>query len=172
MRHLSAGQAPDDPMSPQVMLRRHASSAADVFQRAKEPVPRAAAERGHHTVKKRPAPARPPLPARLRSLSAQPLPNRCVELSPDDCADPKEEVFVNTATSRICLARSIDGLFDSPRPVIVVQTPVPVRGLQSLRSVSSDGVGEIQTVSCWLGGRCANRCFIPGVRARVCVRQI
>ena len=148
MRHLNAGQPPDDPMSPQVMLRRHASSAADVFHRAKEPVPR-----GHHTLKKRPAPARPPLPARLRSLSVQPLPTR-TEPSANDCDDPKEEVYVNTATSRICLARSIDGLFDPPAPVIVVQTAGPVRGLQSLRSVMNDGSGEIQTISCWLGGPC------------------
>lgn len=145
MRYLNG--AAKDPMSPQVMLRRHASSAAAVFQRPKEREP--VLDRAHHTVKKRPAPARPPLPARLRSHSAQPLPAR----PENDCT--AQQVFVNAATSRICLANSLDGLFDPPAAVIVVQAlHAPVRGLQSIRSVTEDKGDEIQAVSCWLGGLC------------------
>lgn len=144
-------------MSPQIMLRRHASSAAALLER-KETAPTFRNDGGHHSVKKRPPPARPPLPARLRSISHQPLPGQFSEFKGafrDMKPRPHSErhpVYVSSS-SRICFATSLDGLVEATklqgcRP----PAKLPCQ-IQTMRNViEEDERLETQAVACWLEG--------------------
>lgn len=144
-------------MSPQIMLRRHASSAAALLER-KETAPTFRNDGGQHSVKKRPPPARPPLPARLRSISHQPLPGQFSEfkgalrdIKPRPNSD-RHQIYVSS-TSRICFATSLDGLVGATklqgcRPPATLPCQI-----QTMRNViEEDERVETQAVACWLEG--------------------
>lgn len=192
-RHLSSAVAAGsvyihrDPMSPQqiMLLRRHASSAAALLERKDTTTttdkpfannvvnnqlpPTIRAGAGQHSVKKRPPPARPPLPARLRSISHQPLPGQLSEFRAGELArnvktdrcrgninDPYQ-IYVSS-TSRICLANSLDGLVEKVAPKLDgcrPPAPLPPRtaNIQTMRNVTVIGdTVEMQSVACWLEG--------------------
>lgn len=174
-------------MSPQqiMLLRRHASSAAALLERKETDKPSSNLPAptirgaGQHSVKKRPPPARPPLPARLRSISHQPLPGQLSEFhgelmknvktdrrsrgSKDE--DPHHQIYVSS-TSRICLANSLDGLVEKMAPKLVgcrAKAPLPPtvgshtssrtnNNIQTMRNVTVEGTIEMQSVACWLEG--------------------
>ncbi len=157
-------------MSPQqiMLLRRHASSAAALLERKDTtdkpsnvvnnlPTIRGA---GQHSVKKRPPPARPPLPARLRSISHQPLPGQLSEFRAELIRNVKTDrgyqVYVSS-TSRICLANSLDGLVEKVAPKLDgcrPPAPLPPRtaNIQTMRNVTVGDTVEMQSVACWLEG--------------------
>ena len=174
-------------MSPQqiMLLRRHASSAAALLERKETDKPSSNLPAptirgaGQHSVKKRPPPARPPLPVRLRSISHQPLPGQLSEFqgelmknvktdrrsrgSKDE--DPHHQIYVSS-TSRICLADSLDGLVEKVAPKLVgcrAKAPLPPtvgshtssrtnNNIQTMRNVTVEGTIEMQSVACWLEG--------------------
>ncbi|KZS15002.1 putative Guanine nucleotide exchange factor [Daphnia magna] len=163
-------------MSPQqiMLLRRHASSAAALLERKETEKPVAKSIRndgaGQHSVKKRPPPARPPLPARLRSISHQPLPGQLSEFqgalmrnvktdrSRSQNDNDPHQVYVSS-TSRICLANSLEGLVEPVAPKLDgcrPPAPLPSSGgrnnIQAMRNVTVEDTIEMQSVACWLEG--------------------
>ena len=168
MRHLNGGIGlHQDPMSPQIMLRRHASSAAALSERKETATNSSSSSKeqpfrcydggvGQHSVKKRPPPARPPLPARMRSISHQPLPGHLSEFTAASCRDVRSSQVYVSSTSRICLARTLDGLVDAPkldgcRPQAPLPPPAAGR-IHAMRNVVVDDRVETQAVACWLEG--------------------
>ncbi len=127
MRHLNksgegVGFHPPDPMSPDQAMLRRHSSNASVLNYKLQKDP---------VVERRPRPPlRPPLPARL--------------VRPP-------EVYVSSS-SRLCLARDLDGLVEITENVRI-PPPLPPKGVQ-LRDVWIDYNESLETqaVSTWLEG--------------------
>ena len=127
MRHLNksgegVGFHPPDPMSPDQAMLRRHSSNASVLNYKQQKDP---------VVERRPRPPlRPPLPARL--------------VRPP-------EVYVSSS-SRLCLARDLDGLVEITESVRI-PPPLPPKGVQ-LRDVWIDYNESLETqaVSTWLEG--------------------
>ena len=178
MRHLS-GQ---DPMSPQIMLRRHASSAAALLERKE-----ASTTKNFHSVKKRPPPARPPLPARLRSI--QPLaPGGGQPNNLGAASDRKQKISVQpienqvyvTSSSRICFGRSVEGLVEQVAPKLKgcrppAPPPPPLTAgspIQTMRNVTvQDGI-ETQAMACWLEGSFVERFLLSSSSRSSCFELV
>ena len=164
MRHLNGSiSLHQDHMSPQIMLRRHASSAAVLLERKdKATVPAIRSDGGHQSMKKRTPPARPPLPARLRSISHQPLPDQLSEfrgaLRDGTTTNLFDSQVYVSSTSRICFARTLDGLVEkassSSPPSCPFQRSTRGAHIQAIRNVTFEARIETQAVACWLEGLC------------------
>lgn len=170
-----------------MLLRRHASSAAALLERKETEKPAVKSMRndgaGQHSVKKRPPPARPPLPARLRSISHQPLPGQLSEFQRGLMSNVKTDrlrtnndpyqVYVSS-TSRICLANSLDGLVEPVAPKLDgcrPPAPLPSSGgcgnIQTMRNVTVEDTVEMQSVACWLEGLSLFSCGPSSLANRV-----
>jgi len=138
-------------MSPQVLptLRRHSSSAATFSSSNNDggkdqSYPRRPVRRS--------APGRPPPPVATRAALPVPLPVR----------QPQQTDVYVTSTSRICLARSLDGLVPSSVDDADKKRVSPSRvNVHALRNVSfdlGDDPRETQVLVCWIEGSCVCVC--------------
>ena len=135
-------------MSPQVLplaLRRHSSSAAAFSSSSKDQIssdPRRPVRRS--------APGRPPPPIARAPLS---LP-----------APQQTDVYV-TSTSRICLARSLDGLLpsqDTLKASSSFHRNVNVHALRHVTYDADDDACETQLLVCWMEGSFVRVAFTRG----------